>query len=88
MKKYDSAIAEIRAIREADEQAAAMTEDALLFEQPPYRVLPVPVPVEFAQDEALLRLCGLLVPILSSKVISEHELTKRIIRHHPAQEGV
>lgn len=68
----------------------AIPVEALPFDQapPPYRMVPVPVPVEFLHEEALLRLCALLIPILSSGAISERELTKRIIRHHPAQEGV
>ena len=61
----------------------------IAFDQapPPYRMVSVPVPVEFLHDEPLLRLCALLVPILSSGVITERELAKRLIRHHPAQEG-
>lgn len=67
-----------------------MTVETLPFEQVSlfYRMLPVPVPKDFAHDEQLLRLCALLIPVLSSGVISENELTKRIIRHHPAMEGV
>lgn len=54
---------------------------------PASAVVIIPVPAGFRHEEALIRLCNLLIPILSSGVISERELTKRIIRHHPAGEG-